>query len=163
MGEENLHIMLIGLRKPRSASLVLIKLEPIVLTGLLQEPALEVSDMRLRKVLILADEHDGRDPKLLGLMLLQAFANYFCLADVGEWHVRTWIRSSEDVNACLFGSYTQKQLVTLCSRRSYRLAGPVGDFGCSETLRVSARQEEPNCGRRECGATHRLAVNDNHR
>jgi len=65
MGKENLHVVPIGLRKFGSAGLVLIDLEPAYLAGLLQEFALEVSHMGLGEVLVLADEHNGGNPKLL--------------------------------------------------------------------------------------------------
>ncbi|MGA3042190.1 MAG: hypothetical protein ABSF54_15515 [Bryobacteraceae bacterium] len=83
--KENLHILPIGLWKLRSTGLVLIKRKPARLGGLLQELALEISHMSLGEVFVLADEDDSRDPELLGLVLLKAFANNLGLADVSEW------------------------------------------------------------------------------
>ena len=102
--------------------------------------------MSLCEVLVLADEHDGGNPKLLGLVLPEAVANNLRLTDVPLWRARTRIRTSQDVDSRLVEFFAQKQLVNFCSRRCYRLAGPVGDFGCPETLRVSPGQELFNRG-----------------
>ncbi len=74
-GKENLHLLPIGLWKLRTASLVLLEHKPADFGCLGQEPALEVSHMSFGEVLVLTDEHDSRNPKLLGLVLLEALAN----------------------------------------------------------------------------------------
>ena len=41
--------------------------------------------MSLGEILIFADKYDRRNPKLLGFMLLEAFANDLGFPDIGAW------------------------------------------------------------------------------
>jgi hypothetical protein len=47
-----------------------------------EEAALEIPHMSLGQILVLTDEDDGRNPKLLCLVLLQSLANDLRFADV---------------------------------------------------------------------------------
>ena len=57
--------------------------------------------MSLGQVLVLADEDDGRNPKLLRLVLLQSLANDLRLADVSAGCVGERVASDEDINSGL--------------------------------------------------------------
>ena len=57
--------------------------------------------MGLREVLVLADEDDGRNPKLFCFMLLESVPNDLCLTDVCARSVCERIAARQDVNACL--------------------------------------------------------------
>ena len=57
--------------------------------------------MSLGQVLVFADEDDGRNPKLLGLVLLQSLANDLRLADVSAQCVGKRVAANEDIDSGL--------------------------------------------------------------
>ena|ERR1035438_2136588 len=86
--------------------------------------------MSLCEVLVLADEHDGGNPKLPGLVLPEAVANNLSLTDVRLWRARTRIRTSQDVDSRLVEFFAQKRpflfsaLLSPCrSSWRFRLSG----------------------------------------
>ena len=58
--------------------------------------------MCLSQILVLADKNDGRNPKLLCLMLLESIANDLRLADLGASCVGKRVVANEDIDASLF-------------------------------------------------------------
>ena len=58
--------------------------------------------MCLSEILVLADENDGRNPKLLCLVLLESLANDFRLSDVRAGCVGKRVVANEDIDARLF-------------------------------------------------------------
>jgi hypothetical protein len=60
--------------------------------------------MSLGQVLVLADEDDGRNPKLLRLVLLQSLANDLRLADVSARCVGKGVAANENVTPALSSS-----------------------------------------------------------
>ena len=67
--------------------------------------------MSLGQVLVLADEDDGRNPKLLGLVLLQSIANDLRLADVSAGRVGMRVAANEDIDSGLVEFLTSQKLV----------------------------------------------------
>jgi len=57
--------------------------------------------MSLGQVLVLADKDDGRNPKLLCLVLLQPLANDLSFAYVGAWCVGNRVAANEDIDSGL--------------------------------------------------------------
>jgi hypothetical protein len=57
--------------------------------------------MSLGQVFVLADEDDGRNPRLLRLVLPQPLANDLRLADVGTGRVSKWVAADKDIDAGL--------------------------------------------------------------
>ena len=66
--------------------------------------ALKIPHMSLGQVLVLADEDDGRNPKLLRLVLLQSLANDLRLADVSARCVGKGVAANENVTPALSSS-----------------------------------------------------------
>ena len=109
--------------------------------------------MGLRQVLVLADEHYGRNPKFLAFVLLEALANNLRFSDVGAGYVGEWVTAGENVNARLVEFLSCKELVKFGAWCSDSLARPVGDLGSAQALRVAAWSEEfDRRGSHRCGS-----------
>ena len=92
--------------------------------------------MRLGEVLVLADEDDGLDPELLAGVGLEPLADHLGLADVGEGRVGCGVAPGEDVDAGLLKLGAGQQIGHLGAGGDDGLAGPVGDLGGAQALRV---------------------------
>jgi hypothetical protein len=58
--------------------------------------------MCLSQVLVLADKNNGRNPKLLCLVLLKSITNNLRLPDVGTSGIGKRVVPDEDIDASLF-------------------------------------------------------------
>src|SRR3954454_22669380 len=123
--QEHLHIFPVRFRQPRAAGLVLFEREPVNLGCFGQQSALEISHVRLCKILVLADEDDGRNPEFFRFVLLQSVTNDLGLSDVGPGCICKRVATDEDINSCLLQFLASEKLIELRTGSSYGLAGPV--------------------------------------
>jgi len=109
--KKHFHVLAVGFGKPRAASLILFERESADLSGLGEEAALKKSHMCLGQIFILADENNGRDPKLLCLMLLESLANYLRLADICASCIGNRVAANKDIDSGLFEFLSSEKLV----------------------------------------------------
>ena len=93
--------------------------------------------MRFGEVLVLADEHNHRAPKVLCLVLLQSVANDFGFADVGQAVAGVGVDPKQEVDARALQLIPREQVFEFGTWCSQRLPGPVGHLANAQPSRVA--------------------------
>jgi hypothetical protein len=140
--EKDLHIFSIRLRKSGSTRLPVHYLCSSNGSGLLDEPALKVADMRLRQVLVLADKEKHVIPKVSINVPPETVPNALGFPNIDRRPPACGIDSSEEIDARLRSFVSREHIIELAARTSNGLPRPVREFRGAQAFRVAMNQEK---------------------